>query len=150
MFAKGRRERALPLWKETVSALRAWLAVRGDPQTTELFLNNKGEPLTRWGFKYILRKHVEAAAEHCPSLRDKRISPHLLRHSCAIMILQATQDIRKVSLWLGHASVQTTEIYTRVDPSEKIEAINKVTPPSLRKGRFRPPDRLMAALTATT
>jgi integrase/recombinase XerD len=147
---KGRRERALPLWTETVSALRAWLAVRGAAQATELFLNNKGEPLSRWGFQYILRKHVEAAAQHCPSLRNKRISPHVLRHSCAVTILQATQDIRKVSLWLGHASVQTTEIYTRVDPSEKIEAINKITPPSLRKGRFRPPDRLMAALKAST
>jgi integrase/recombinase XerD len=67
-----------------------------------------------------------------------------------MVILQATHDVRKVSLWLGHASVQTTEIYTRADPTEKLDAINAITPPALRKGRFRPPDKLIASLKAPT
>ena len=74
------------------------------------------------------------------------MSPHVLRHTCAMVTLQATGDIRKVSLWLGHTSIQTTEIYTRVDPTEKLEAIMAITPMTLRKGRFRPTDKLIALL----
>jgi integrase/recombinase XerD len=102
--------------------------------------------MTRVGFTYILRKHVSSAAKTCPSLREKRVSPHVLRHSCAMMIYQATGDLRKVSLWLGHAQMQTTEIYLRADPVEKIEIIEAVTPPSLRRGRFNVPDKLIASL----
>jgi integrase/recombinase XerD len=144
---KGRRERSLPLWKQTAAALRAWLAVRGAVPVPELFVNARREPLTRSGFEYVLEKHVRTATKRCPSLRTKRISPHVLRHSCALTILQATKDLRKVSLWLGHASVQTTEIYTRADPSIKLEAIDSITPPSLRSGRFRASDKLIASLT---
>jgi site-specific recombinase XerD len=144
---KGRRERSLPLWKQTAAALRAWLAVRGAVPVPELFVNARREPLTRSGFEYVLEKHVRTASKRCPSLMTKRISPHVLRHSCALTILQATKDLRKVSLWLGHASMQTTEIYTRADPSIKLEAIDAVTPPSLRSGRFRASDKLIASLT---
>ena len=143
---KGRRERALPLWKETATALRAWLAVRGDLRVPELFVNARGEQLTRWGAAYILEKHVKAAAGQCTSLLRKRISPHVLRHTCAMIALQATHDIRKVSLWLGHSSIETTEIYTRADPTEKLDAINVMRFPKLRKGRFHPPDELIASL----
>ncbi len=143
---KGRRERSLPLWKTTATALRKWLAVRGCVQCPELFVNAKGGSLSRWGFAQILQKHVKTASQKCPSLKKKRISPHVLRHTCALVALQATQDIRKVSLWLGHSSIQTTEIYTRLDPSEKLEAINAITPPKVRKGRFRPSDDLIARL----
>jgi len=146
---KGRRERALPLWKETAKALRFWLAVRGDVQTQELFVNARGQPMTRWGFAHILRKYVRVGSATCASLRQKRVSPHVLRHTCAMVALQATQDIRKVSLWLGHSTTQTTEVYVRADPSEKLEAINAVTPPRIRKGRFRPPDELIALLKPT-
>src|SRR5450756_2473840 len=79
-----------------------------------------------------------------PGLDKKRISPHVLRHTCAMVVLQATQDIRKVSLWLGHSNLQTTEVYTRADPSEKLEAIEAIVPPHLRRGSFRPPDKLIA------
>jgi integrase/recombinase XerD len=144
---KGRRERCLPLWKQTAVALRAWLAVRGAVPVPELFVNARREPLTRSGFEYVLEKHVRTASKRCPSLMTKRISPHVLRHSCALAILQATKDLRKVSLWLGHANLQTTEIYTRADPSIKLEAIDAVTPPSLRSGRFRASDKLIASLT---
>jgi site-specific recombinase XerD len=146
VIGKGRRERALPLWKSTVTALRAWLAVRGKAQTPELFLNARGQPISRWGFAHVLRSHVKAAAKQCPSLSTKQTSPHVLRHTCAMIVLQATQDIRKVSLWLGHSNLATTEIYTRTDPTEKLEAIEAILPPHLRRGSFRPPDKLLALL----
>ena len=74
------------------------------------------------------------------------VTPHVLRHSCALTVLEATKDIRKVSLWLGHANMQTTEIYTRADPSIKFEALDAITPPNLRSGRFRASDKLIASL----
>ncbi|MGH7634400.1 MAG: tyrosine-type recombinase/integrase [Gemmatimonadaceae bacterium] len=147
VLGKGRRERVLPLWKETAAAVRAWLAVRGSSPAPQLFLNARGLPLTRSGFEYILDRHVERAAARCPQLRDKRVSPHVLRHTCAMLALQATGDLRKVALWLGHASVQTTEMYVRADPTTRLDALNATTPPTLRKGRFSPPDALIVAMT---
>jgi site-specific recombinase XerD len=143
---KGRRERLLPLWKQTAAELRAWLAVRGQLSTPELFVNADDQPLTRSGFEYILRKHAHAAAEHCPSLQKKRISPHVLRHTAAMVVLQATGDIRKVSLWLGHTDIQTTEAYLRADPTEKLEAMSAVVPPTLKCGHFKAADKLIASL----
>src|SRR5271156_5966654 len=148
VHGKGRRERALPLWKTTAAALRAWLATRGVVAVPEVFVNVRGKPLSRWGFAYLLKQHAEAAAQRCPQLLNKRVSPHVLRHTSAMIVLQATQDIRKVSLWLGHTNLATTEIYTRGDPSEKLEAIEAIVPPHLRKGSFRAPDKLIALLRA--
>jgi integrase/recombinase XerD len=148
IMGKGRRERILPLWKETAAALRAWLAIRpagGDP---ELFLNSVGRAMTRSGFEYVLAKHVAIAADKQPSISKKRVTPHVLRHSCAMHTLQATRDVRKVSLWLGHASLQSTEIYLRADPTEKLEALTAIAPLSLHRGRFRAPDKLLAMLKA--
>ena len=149
ILGKGRRERVLPLWKTAASALRAWLAIRGEVAAPEVFVSARGEPLSRWGFAYALKQHVETAAHRCPGLQSKRVSPHVLRHTCAMIVLQATQDIRKVSLWLGHATLASTEIYTRGDPTEKLEAIEAIMPPHLRKGSFRPPDKLIALLRDT-
>jgi len=143
---KGRKERCLPLWKDTARDIRAWLAVRGPVRTPELFVNAEGVAMTRAGFEYVLDKHVRAAAPTCPALAGRTISPHQLRHSCAVIMLQATRDIRKVALWLGHADIRTTEIYLRMDPSEKLEAVEAVVPPELRRGRFKAPDALIAAL----
>ena len=147
---KGRRERSLPLWRQTVVALRAWLAVRGRIAVPELFVNARREPMTRAGFEYILAKHAHTATKRCPSLATKRVSPHVLRHSCALTVLEATKDLRKVSLWLGHANMQTTEMYTRADPSIKLEALDAVTAPKLRSGRFRASDKLIASLTSSS
>jgi site-specific recombinase XerD len=147
---KGRKERSLPLWKETASALRAWLAVRGSALAPEVFVNARGEAMTRSGFEYILRKHVETATKRCSSLAQKRISPHVLRHTCALAILQSTKDLRKVALWLGHAHIQTTEMYTRADPSVKLDALESVMAPKLRSGRFRATDQLIASLKQST
>ena len=149
ILGKGRRERVLPLWKTTAAALRAWLAIRGTVATPELFISQRGEPLSRWGFAYVLKQHVGTAGQLCPGLQKKRVSPHVLRHTCAMIVLQATQDIRKVSLWLGHASLASTEVYTRGDPTEKLEAIEAIVPPHLRKGAFRPQDKLIALLRDT-
>ena len=102
--------------------------------------------MTRAGFEYVLAKHVRAAETACPSLRGRTVSPHQLRHSCAVIMLQATRDIRKVALWLGHADIRTTEVYLRMDPSEKLEAVEAVVPPGLRRGRFKAPDALIASL----
>jgi site-specific recombinase XerD len=145
---KGRRERALPLWKTTSAGLRAWLAVRGEVASPELFVNARGEPLSRWGVAYVLKHHAAAANRKCSSISRKRLSPHVLRHTSAMIVLQATQDIRKVSLWLGHSNLATTEIYVRADPGDKLEAIEAVVPPHLRRGRFRPTDKLIAVLKA--
>jgi len=148
VHGKGRRERALPLWKTTAAALRAWLAVRGTVAVPELFVNARGGAMSRWGFAYVLRRHAEVATRHCPSLSNKQLSPHVLRHTCAMIVLHATQDLRKVSLWLGHTNLATTEVYTRADIDEKLEAIETIVPPHLRKGKFRPPDKLIALLKA--
>ncbi|MBV8818093.1 MAG: tyrosine-type recombinase/integrase [Acidobacteriaceae bacterium] len=150
IHGKGRKERCLPLWKETASAVRAWLSVRNPARGPELFLNARKEAMTRAGFEYILRKHVHTARTRCPTLSNKRVSPHVLRHTCALTILQATKDLRKVSLWLGHSSMQTTEIYTRADPSVKLEALESVIAPKLRTGRFEATDKLIDLLKTTT
>jgi len=144
---KGRRERTLPLWKQTAADVRAWLAVRiAQSGVGEVFVNARGLPMTRSGFECVLAKHAITAAAQCPSLTTKRISPHVLRHSCALMILQATGDLRKVALWLGHTDIQTTEMYLRVDPAEKLTALASVVPLTLRPGRFKAPDKLIAML----
>jgi integrase/recombinase XerD len=151
IHGKGRRQRCLPLWKETTVALRAWLALRSSATSTpELFLNARGQAMTRAGFEYILHKHVKTAKSRCPSLAAKRVSPHVLRHTAALVTLQATKDLRKVSLWLGHAHMQTTEVYTRVDPSVKLEVLESIVAPRLRSGRFKATDKLIAALKPQT
>lgn len=145
---KGRKHRIMKLWKAVAESIRAWLAVRGQASVPELFLNARGTTMTRAGFEYVLRKHAAGATEHCASLAGKRISPHVLRHTCALNILQATGDVRKVALWLGHESIQTTEDYLRVDVTQRIGVLESVIPPQLRPGKFRPPDQLIASLTA--
>jgi site-specific recombinase XerD len=143
---KGKRTRRLVLWKEAVAALRAWLAVRGEASVPELFLNARANPLSRFGFRYILRKHCQAASRACSALESKTVTPHSLRHTCALNVLQATGDLRKTALWLGHASTATTEVYLRSDPLEKLEILEKLLPPELRRGVFRPSDALIERL----
>ena len=105
-----------------------------------LFHNRSDCAMTRAGFEYILTKHVATAAQAEPSVAEKHITPHVLRHSCAMHTLQATGDVRKVSLWLGHTNLQSTEIYLRADPTEKLEMLAGAEIPALRPGRFRAPD----------
>jgi integrase/recombinase XerD len=146
VMGKGRRERILPLWKETATTIAVWLKARVPHRDPELFLSAAGRALTRSGFEYILAKHVAVAARTQPSIAGKRVTPHVLRHSCAMHTLQATRDIRKVALWLGHASLQSTETYLRADPTEKLEALAAMAPLGLQRGKFQVPDKLMAML----
>jgi len=148
IVGKRRRERVLPLWRETQSVLRAWLVIRPDVPAPEVFLNRDGEPMTRDGFAHRLAIHVTAAATKRPSILSKRVTPHVLRHSCAMHTLAATGDIRKVSLWLGHASLESTEAYLHADPAEKLAILAAHGSPTVQKGRFREPsDKLLAMLT---
>ena len=146
VLGQGRKERTFPLWKETAVALRTWLAVRGATPAYELCVNARGLPMTRSGCKYILQKHVKTAAHACAALQKKRVSPPVLRHTSAMVVLQATGDIRKVALWPGHDDMQTTEVYLRAEPTEKLEAIDAVVPPPLKRGEFRVPAKLIALL----
>lgn len=148
IVGKGRRERVLPLWRETQAALRAWLAVRPQARTPEIFLNRNDAPMTRDGFAHRLAQHVAVAAQKQPSLLHKRITPHVLRHSCAMHTLAATGDIRKVALWLGHASITTTESYLRADPTEKLAVLAAHVPPSIKPGKFRPPSDTLINMLA--
>ena len=151
IIGKGRRERVLPLWKETQAAVRAWLAVRPGDAGPELFLSRDGRPMTRDGLAYRLRQHVTAAERVMPSITGKHVTPHVLRHSCAMHTLQATGDVRKVALWLGHASMQTTEMYLRADPTEKLALLDAHHAPLIKPGKFREPsDKLLAVLAAAT
>ena len=150
IIGKGRRERILPLWKETRSALRDWLAIRPKSADRHLFLNAMGTGMTRRGFAKRLSLHAQTAAHTVPSITRKTVSPHLLRHACALHTLEATGDVRKVSLWLGHSSLQTTEMYLHADPTDKLDTLDKWRPPSLRKGRFKGvQDELLAMLAGT-
>ena len=150
VIGKGRRHRILPLWKETRRVLRDWLAIRPHGADRPLFLNAMGTGMTRRGFAKRLALHAQTAAHSVPSISGKTVSPHLLRHACALHTLEATGDIRKVSLWLGHSSLQTTEMYLRADPADKLDTLDTWRPLSLRKGRFKGvQDELLAMLENT-
>jgi integrase/recombinase XerD len=146
VVGKGRKERSLPMWKAAAEDVRSWLAVRGEVNALELFVNARDRAMTRSGFEHVLAKHVASATPHCPALAKKSVSPHVLRHTCAMTILRATGDIRKVSLWLGHSDIKATQVYLRADPEEKLAAIANVSMPFLQRGRFRAPDKLLASL----
>ncbi len=147
ILGKGRRHRILPLWKETRRVLRDWLAIRPHGTDRHLFLNAMGAGMTRRGFAKRLALHAQTAARSAPSIAGKTVSPHLLRHACALHAVEATGDIRKVSLRLGHSSLQTTEMHLRADPADKLDTLDTWRPPSLRKGRFNGvQDELLAML----
>ena len=127
---KGRKERMCPLWPQTAETLRALLAEHGvELSATEpLFRNHRGEPLTRFGVRYLLRKHAHLANSIVTTLDAKRVHPHLIRHTTAVHLLQAGVDLVTISHWLGHASVETTNRYAAVDLEMKRAAIAKARP----------------------
>lgn len=137
----------LLLWKEVARTLRCWLGLRGTDEGREVFLSARGGGLSRAGLEYVVKKHARCAAKAVPSITTKGVSPHTLRHTCAVNMLRATGDTRKVALWLGHASSATTDnFYLPVDPTEKLEALMAARPPTLRPGTPRPADRLLESL----
>jgi site-specific recombinase XerD len=127
---KGRKERICPLWPRTVKVLRAFLAERGlEPTSTQqLFRNRRGEPLTRFGVRYLLRKYTEHATAVVKTLAAKRVHPHVIRHTTAVHLLQAGVDLVTIGHWLGHASVETTNRYAAVDLEMKRAAVAKARP----------------------
>lgn len=148
VIGKGRKERCTPLAKPTAAVLKAWLREpqRGDAQV--LFPNAKGTPLSVHGVKYMLSKHGAAAANTCPSLKGKRITVHLLRHTMALDLLQAGVDRAVIALWLGHESVETTQIYLEATLAMKEQALAKTTPRQATPGRYRPGDQLLSFLSS--
>lgn len=127
---KGRKERLCPLWPETVDLLKALIRETGlsEGSTEPLFRNHRGEPLTRFGVRYILRKYAALGNAKAPSLSRKRVHPHTFRHSAAVHMLQARVDIVSISHWLGHSSVVVTNRYTAVDLETKRAAVAQAGP----------------------
>jgi integrase/recombinase XerD len=143
---KGRKERITPLTRATVAVLRVWLAERAGEATDPLFPASTGTPLSRDAVEHRLAKYADAATAACPSLRSKRISPHVLRHTAAMRLLQAGVDTSVIALWLGHERVDTTQIYLHADLALKERAIARTAEPNVRPGRYRPSDTLLAFL----
>jgi site-specific recombinase XerD len=145
-LGKGRKERATPLTKQTVAVLKAWLREIPDRTDAIVFPSARGERLSADGVQYLVTKHVAVASRMCPSLQQRRITPHMLRHTTAMELLQAGMDRAVIALWLGHESVETTQIYLDANLAMKEQALAKTAPPEGKPGRFRPNDRLLAFL----
>jgi site-specific recombinase XerD len=147
VMGKGRKERAITLTRETVAVLRQWLKERqGQPQDP-LFPTRQGRPLTRYGVEILLAKHTAAAAAvGCPSLAAKHVTPHVLRHTNAMLLRAKNVDTATIALWLGHESTKTTHIYEHADPALKERAIARIAPLGTLPGRYRPSDTLLAFL----
>jgi site-specific recombinase XerD len=146
VIGKGRKERCTPLSKSTRAVLAAW--VRELPQAGDqpLFPNARGGRLSAHGLQYVLHKHVAAAAGQCSSQKNKRVSPHVLRHTTAMDVLQEGVERSVIALWLGHESIETTQVYLDANLALKQEVLDRTTPPNGRPGRYRPDDRLLAFL----
>ena len=146
VIGKGRKERCTPLAKPTVRVLKLWLREpqRGIGQV--LFPNARGEHLTVHGVQYLLRKHCATASRVCPSLKQKRVTVHVLRHTMAMDLLQSGVDRAVIALWLGHESVETTQVYLDANLAMKEQALARTAPHEGKPGRFRPDDQLMAFL----
>jgi integrase/recombinase XerD len=143
---KGRKERATPLTRQTVAVLHAWMRERAGAVTDPVFPTRQGHPLSVDAIQWLLAKHVRTAAARCPSLRAKTVSPHVLRHTCAVNLLRAGVDIATIALWLGHSDIRATQIYLHADLEIKERALARTTPPNTAPGRYRPPDPLLAFL----
>jgi integrase/recombinase XerD len=143
---KGRKTRATPLTSESIDLLRSHLADANPGAHQPVFTNTKDRVLTRDAFALRLTLHAKAAAETCPSLRDKNITPHVLRHTAAMRLLHAGVDISVIALWLGHESLTTTAIYLKADLETKEKAIARTAPIGTPPDRYRPNDQLLAFL----
>jgi site-specific recombinase XerD len=143
---KGRKHRAVPLTGPVEALLRVWLRERAGRPTDPLFPTRTGRRLSRDAIALRISTHTAAAAQRCPSLLGKRVHPHVLRHSCAMSLLQAGVDTSVIALWLGHAGVRSTDAYLHADITIKEKALALTTPAAARPGRYRPPDKVLAFL----
>jgi integrase/recombinase XerD len=147
-LGKGRRQRATPLTKQTVTVLREWLKERDGRPDQPLFPTSRGRALSRDAIALLVTKHATTASHRCSTLKSKTVSPHTLRHTTAMNLLHAGVDSTVIALWLGHESVEATQIYLHADMAIKERALARTTPPDSPPGRYRPPDRLLAFLEA--
>jgi site-specific recombinase XerD len=143
---KGRKERCTPLTAQTVAVLRVWLRERSGLPSDLLFPSRLGARLSSDAIQLLVAKHAQAACLRCPSLNGKTVTPHVLRHTCAMQLLQGGVDTSVIALWLGHEAIQTTQIYLHADLSLKERALARTSPPHTKTGRYRPSDSLMAFL----
>ena len=145
---KGRKQRVTPLARPTQAVLRAWLCERDGEAPDPLFPSRQGRRLSRDALEHRLAKHLLSAAGRAPTLGEKKVTLHVLRHTAAMRLLQAGVDTSVIALWLGHESVETTQIYLHADLALKERALSRTTPPNSTPGRYRPPDSMIAFLEA--
>ena len=148
LHGKGRKERSVPLWPTTSRTLRAWISDCGDSGDRILFPSARGGPLSTDGANYILQQALRRALPSYPSLKAKKISPHVIRHTTAMHLLQSGVEIAVIALWLGHESLDTTHMYIQADLKTKEQALEKVQAVSGGFPRFKPDDALLAFLSA--
>jgi site-specific recombinase XerD len=146
LHGKGRKQRVIPLWKTTAAELRTWLAQVSSEPGTPVFPNRAGTPMTRSGIRDRLDRAVTAATQTCPSLRGQHVTPHTLRHSTAMHLLQSGTDLASIALWLGHESPATTHQYLEADLAAKQAVLQRLTGPSPAPAQFQPGDQLLAFL----
>jgi site-specific recombinase XerD len=149
LHGKGRKQRSVPLWRSTVRAIRAWL--RRNPEfgsDSPLLPNRNGQPMSRWNVIQRLDHAVQLAAESCPDLAARQISPHVIRHTTAMHLLQSGVDISVIALWLGHESPATTHQYVEADLAMKERALARLQEPEAKLRRYRAPDSLIDFLRA--
>jgi len=145
-LGKGRKQRITPLTPATVTDLRSWLAERGGLPADPLFATRRGTPLSRDALERRIAKYTAIAALSCPALHEKKVSPHVLRHSAAMRLLNAGVDTSVIALWMGHENVATTQVYIHADLALKERAIARTAPQDTTPGRYQPPDDVLAFL----
>jgi integrase len=143
---KGRKQRRTPLLPVTVTALRVWLAERGGQPADPLFPTRTGRRLSRDAVERRIRLYTAKAGTVCPSIADKQVTAHTMRHTAAMRLLLSGVDITVIALWLGHEQVATAQLYLHADMTQKERAINRTTPPDTPPGRYLPPDPILAFL----
>ena len=143
---KGRKQRSTPLRRDTIKTIEAWLRERAGDDDEPVFPTIRGDRLSRDAVEHIVRKYTLAASKACASLNGKRVSPHILRHSTAMDLLKNGVDRTVIALWLGHESVETTQIYMHADMRLKEKALARVASTTSRPGRYRPDDALLRFL----
>ena len=145
---KGRKERITPLTTQTCAVLKVWLAERRTAPSDPIFPSRRGGTLSRDAVAVLVTRHTRAAATRCPSLGTKTVTPHVLRHTCAMRLLAVGVDTTVIALWLGHESIETTQIYLHADLAIKERALARTAPTGTTPGRYRAPDTLLAFLEA--
>lgn len=145
---KGRKKRRIPLTTPTARLLRDWLDERHAAPADPLFPNRAGGRLSSDAVADLLAKHVQTASQRCPSLTSKTVSPHTLRHTCAMNLLHSGVDLATIALWLGHTTTKATAVYLHADLALKEQALARTAPPTVGRRRYRPPDAVLAFLEA--